>query len=68
MTATPPDPDTLAAALRAGRRAPADGIHRLVDAVLAGDVDLEAFGRWLVALADAGETAAEIAGVAAALR
>jgi anthranilate phosphoribosyltransferase len=68
MTVTPPDPDTLAAALRAGRREPADQIHRLVDAVLSGDVPLDAFGRWLEALADAGESAAEIAGVAAALR
>lgn len=40
----------------------------LVDGVLAGDVDLDAFGRWLVALADVGETSVEIAGVAAALR
>jgi anthranilate phosphoribosyltransferase len=39
-----------------------------VAGVLAGDVDLDAFGRWLVALADLGESAAEIAGVAAALR
>lgn len=68
MTGTTPDPDTLAAALRAGRRAAADEIHGLVDAVLSGTVDLDAFGRWLVALADAGETAAEIAGVAGALR
>ena len=67
-SAPDPDPDTLAAALRAGRREPAAGIRRLVDGVLAGGVDLDAFGRWLVALADAGETAAEIAGVAAALR
>jgi anthranilate phosphoribosyltransferase len=68
MTDTPADPDTLAAGLHAGRRSSADEIRRLVDAVLAGTVDLEAFGRWLVALADVGETAAEIAGVAAALR
>ena len=68
MTGTSPDPDTLAAGLRVGRRASATEIRRLVDAVLAGTVDLDAFGRWLVALADAGETAAEIAGVAAALR
>ena len=68
MTGTPPDPDTLAADLRAGRRAAADDVRRLVDAVLEGTADLDAFGRWLVALADAGETAAEIAGVAAALR
>ena len=68
MTGTTPDPDTLAAALRAGHRATAAEIHMLVDAVLSGTVDLDAFGRWLVALADAGETAAEIAGVAGALR
>lgn len=68
MTGTTPDPDTLAAALRAGHRATAAEIHGLVDAVLSGTVDLDAFGRWLVALADAGETAAEIAGVAGALR
>ena len=54
--------------LRAGARASADDVRRLVEGVLAGTVDLEAFGAWLVALADAGETAAEIAGVAAALR
>jgi anthranilate phosphoribosyltransferase len=68
MTGSHPDPDTLAADLRAGRRAAADDVRRLVDAVLCGAADLDAFGRWLVTLADAGETAAEIAGVAAALR
>lgn len=68
MTGNAPDPDTLAADLRAGHRVEAAEIHRLVEAVLAGAVDLEAFGRWLVALADVGETAAEIAGVAGALR
>ena len=68
MTASHPDPDTLAADLRAGRRAAADDVRRLVDAVLSGAADLDAFGRWLIALADAGETAAEIVGVAAALR
>jgi anthranilate phosphoribosyltransferase len=40
----------------------------LTEGVLAGTVDLDGFGRWLVALAEAGETATEIAGVAAALR
>ena len=54
--------------LRAGRRRPAADVERLVAAVLDGSVDLDAFGRWLVALADGGESAAEIAGVAAALR
>jgi len=39
-----------------------------MEGVLAGTVDLDAFGRWLVALAETGETAAEVAGVAAALR
>jgi anthranilate phosphoribosyltransferase len=68
MTASHPDPDTLAADLRAGRRAEAADVQRLVDAVLEGTADLDAFGRWLVTLADAGETEAEIAGVAAALR
>jgi len=36
--------------------------------VLDGSLDLDAFGRWLVALADRVESAAEIAGVAEALR
>ncbi|MFM7109099.1 MAG: anthranilate phosphoribosyltransferase [Planctomycetaceae bacterium] len=54
--------------LRAGRRRPAADVERLVAAVLDGSVDLDAFGHWLVALADGGESAAEIAGVAAALR
>jgi len=40
----------------------------LVAGVLDGSLDLDAFGRWLVALADLGESAAEIAGVAEALR
>jgi len=60
--------DALAADLRGGLRAGRDEVHRLVDGVLAGTIDLDSFGRWLVALAAAGETAAEIAGVAAALR
>jgi len=54
--------------LAAGRRRPAADVRRLVDSVLDGGVDLDAFGRWLVALADRGESAVEIAGVAAALR
>jgi anthranilate phosphoribosyltransferase len=62
------DADAWAADLRAGRRRARADIERLVTGVLAGDVDLDAFGRWLVALADLGESAAEIAGVAAALR
>ena len=68
MTGTSPDPDTWAAALAAGGRRPAEEVRSLVEAVLDGRADLDAFGRWLVALADAGETAAEITGVAAALR
>ncbi len=62
------DLDATITALGQGDRMTADEVHQLVDGVLAGDVDLDAFGRWLVALADAGETAAEIAGVAASLR
>jgi len=66
----PPLPDlaAAAAALPQGGRLTGDEVRSLTDAVLTGTVDLEAFGRWLTALADAGETAAEIAGVAAALR
>ncbi len=63
-----PAADALSQALRQGRRAAAGDVEALVEGVLAGGVDLEAFGRWLVACADAGETVAEIAGVAAALR
>lgn len=51
-----------------GHRMTADEVRLVVDRVLADEVDLESFGRWLVALAEAGETAAEIAGVAMALR
>ncbi|MBU6309523.1 MAG: anthranilate phosphoribosyltransferase [Planctomycetes bacterium] len=54
--------------VRRGDRRPAADVRDLVDAVLAGTIDLDAFGRWLVALADLGESAGEIAGVAAALR
>jgi hypothetical protein len=46
MTGSHPDPDTLAADLRAARRAAADDVRRLVDAVLCGAADLDAFGRW----------------------
>jgi anthranilate phosphoribosyltransferase len=66
--AFPPDPEHQAAALARGERMTADEVRSLTDGVLAGTVDLDTFGRWLVALAEAGETAAEIAGVAAALR
>lgn len=54
--------------LEAGGRQPAALVRGIVEGVLSGSVDTEAFGRWLLALADAGETAEEIAGVAAALR
>ncbi len=56
------------AGLVRGERRPAGDVRRLVEGVLAGTVDLDTFGAWLVALAELGETAAEIAGVAAALR
>jgi anthranilate phosphoribosyltransferase len=69
---TPPDTPALLAASTAGL---VNGTHAtrsdtaaLVEAVLAGTVDLADFGRWLVALADLGESAAEIAGAADALR
>jgi anthranilate phosphoribosyltransferase len=54
--------------LAAGRRRSRADVERLVAGVLDGSIDLDAFGRWLVTLADLGESAAEIAGVAAALR
>lgn len=53
---------------RGGSHPQASEVETLVAGVLSGDVELEAFGRWLIACADAGETTAEIAGVAAALR
>jgi anthranilate phosphoribosyltransferase len=56
------------ARLAAGTHASRAETAALVDGVLAGTVDLPAFGRWLVQLADLGESAAEIAGVADALR
>ncbi|MFM7137492.1 MAG: anthranilate phosphoribosyltransferase, partial [Planctomycetota bacterium] len=62
------DLDAATVALRRGERMTAAEVRALTDGVLAGTVDLDAFGHWLVALAQAGETAAEIAGVAAALR
>lgn len=65
---SPADLDRWAAALARDERLPAAEVRGLVEGVLAGSVELDAFGRWLVALADAGETATEIAGVAAALR
>ena len=54
--------------LRQGVHAGRDETRRLVDGVLSGEVDLELFGQWLLALADLGESADEIAGVADALR
>jgi anthranilate phosphoribosyltransferase len=62
------DVTAWAVGLGRGSRVGSEDVRRLVDGVLAGSVDLDAFGGWLTALADAGETAAEIAGVAAALR
>jgi len=56
------------ARLAAGVHAPRPEAAALVAGVLDGSLDLDAFGRWLVALADLGESAAEIAGVAEALR
>ncbi len=63
-----PDLDARTADLGRGVRMTPEEVRLLVDDVLAGGVDLDAFGRWLMTLADAGETAAEIAGVAASLR
>ena len=63
-----PDIDASLAGLQRGLHAGRDETRRLVDGVLSGAVDLEAFGRWLLALADLGESADEIAGVATALR
>jgi len=62
------DLDAATAALSRGERMTAAEVQHAIEGVLAGRVGLDACGRWLVALADVGETAAEIAGVAAALR
>ena len=56
------------ARLRTGHHAPAEEARLLVEAVLAATIEPGPFGDWLVALADLGESSAEIAGVAAALR
>jgi anthranilate phosphoribosyltransferase len=56
------------ASLRSGRQPTEEEARLLVDAVLGGSVPLDTFGTWLVALADLGEGAAAIAGVAAAIR
>ena len=63
-----PDIASSLGRLRQGLHAGRDETRQLVDGVLAGSVDLDAFGLWLVALADLGESADEIAGVAEALR
>jgi len=72
MTGRPDDVAAWTVGLAAGNRQPAAAVRRLVEEMLdrhPGDAgDLEAFGRWLTALADAGETSAEIAGVAEAVR
>ena len=74
MTAhSPPPPSVIdladwTARVAVGDRRSVTDVRRLVEAVLAGTVELDAFGRWLVAVADAGETSAEIAGVAGAIR
>jgi len=62
------DSEALLDRMRRGIHAGRNETRLLVDHVLDGTVDLEAFGRWLVALADAGESAEEIAGVATSLR
>lgn len=54
--------------LSTGFRRPQEDVRHLVEDVLAGEVPLDDFGRWLVAVAEAGESSAEIAGVAAAIR
>jgi len=63
-----PDIHESLARLRQGLHVGREETRRLVDGVLAGTVDLELFGQWLLALADLGESADEIAGVAEALR
>jgi anthranilate phosphoribosyltransferase len=68
QAADTPDIHESLARLRQGRHAGREETRRLVDGVLAGIVDLDLFGQWLLALADLGESAEEIAGVAAALR
>ena len=71
--ATPSSPSAIDVATwtddqRRATRRPAGDVRDLIEGVLAGTIDLDAFGHWLVALADLGESATEIAGVAAALR
>lgn len=67
----PPAPDPCAAAadrLAAGIPPSRREAHDIVEAVFAGSGGLEAFGRWLVLLADRPPQADVIAGVAAAVR
>lgn len=68
----PPDTRALLAAstaqLASGTHASRGETAALVEAALAGAIDLADLGRWLVALADLGESAPEITGVADALR
>ena len=64
----PPAAGPLAEGLARGVHPDAAEVEALVAGVLDGTVPLDDFGRFLVALADAGETTPEIAGVAAALR
>jgi anthranilate phosphoribosyltransferase len=54
--------------LRRGHHTGREETRRLIDGVLAGSVDLDLFGQWLLVLADLGESADEIAGAAEALR
>ena len=63
-------PDVLASLerLRRGHHTGREETRQLIDGVLAGSVDLDLFGQWLLVLADLGESADEIAGVAEALR
>ena len=72
MTGRPDDVAAWTVGLTAGKRQSTAAVRRLVETMLdqhpGGTGDLEAFGRWLTALADAGETSAEIAGVAEAVR
>ena len=70
MHAPPDTPDLEAslARLRQGRHASRAETRSICAGVLSGTVDLTAFGAWLEALADLGESAEEIAGVAESLR
>jgi anthranilate phosphoribosyltransferase len=62
------DVERLLGDLRGGRQPSEVEARRLVDDVLAGHVPLDTFGAWLVALAEIGEGAEAIAGVAGAIR